>query len=523
MFFNMHTQSIMMLVCRPDVILLHPAEVLELDITHIGRLASGLVKLFDRQLYTDVTFLVSGQQVGSHRAVLASQSDYFDCLLYGPMIEGRASEITLKETPVEAFRELLRFVYSGSVASVNLTTALDLHILADRYGFPHLKDGIESHLSKIITPENVLLFHSHAQSSSAPLLQDKCEVFMDCHAGEVIASTSLQQLPKENLKKLIARDTFVVEEIQIFEAVRKWMETNGVRKEGASELLECVRLTEIPQAELEAKVLPTGLFARARVLAAMGEGEPVEIATRGRTTGDNVNLFKVGDPRLTTCYNYVLDLLPGRSEECATICDYSFSLTFSANVDPAHLTVRFDNVYLVNQITFDGYLPDVCKSPGDADRDNSPFCYKMWVSRDGDQWTMVLDYSRLKCFSVQRLFFPKMAIRYVRILQGKGKENFEIHLQSCSYVGPVPYNFRDNGVIAPFIPMTPDYRQYLKFSENRCRARLMITFTQPYSINTIRVELEGVEGKADVSVSVATENRTKAYREIALLKKADLT
>ena len=163
-------------------------------------------------------------------------------------------------------------------------TALDLHILADRYGFPHLKDGIESHLSKIITPENVLLFHSHAKTSSAPLLQEKCEVFMDLHAGEVIASTALQRLPKENLKKLIARDTFVVEEIQIFEAVRKWMETNGVRKEGASELLECVRLTEIPQAELEAKVLPTGLFARARVLAAMGEGEPVEIATRGRTS-----------------------------------------------------------------------------------------------------------------------------------------------------------------------------------------------------------------------------------------------
>ena len=96
--------------------------MLELDITHIGRLASGLVKLFDRQLYTDVTFLVSGQPVGAHRAVLASQSDYFDCLLYGPMIEGRASEITLKETPVEAFRELVRFVYSGSVANVKERT-----------------------------------------------------------------------------------------------------------------------------------------------------------------------------------------------------------------------------------------------------------------------------------------------------------------------------------------------------------------------------------------------------------------
>ena len=107
---------------------------------------------------------------------------------------------------------------------------------------------------------------------------------MDLHAAEVIASQALQRLPKENLKKLIARDSFVVEEIQIFEAVRKWMEMNDVGKEGAADLLECVRLTEIPQAELEAKVLPTGLFAQTRVLAAMGKAEPVEIHTRGRTS-----------------------------------------------------------------------------------------------------------------------------------------------------------------------------------------------------------------------------------------------
>ena len=185
-------------------------QVLELNITHLGRLASGLVKMFDLQLYTDVKFLVSGQPIGAHRAILASQSDYFDCLLYGPMMEGRASDITLKETPLEAFRELLRFVYSGSVAAVNLTTTLDLHILADRYGFPYLKEGIEAHLAGIISSENVLLFHSHAQASSAPLFQDKCEVFMDLHAAEVIASQVLQRLPKENLKKLIARDSFVV-------------------------------------------------------------------------------------------------------------------------------------------------------------------------------------------------------------------------------------------------------------------------------------------------------------------------
>ena len=36
-----------------------------------------------------------------------------------------------------------------------------------------------------------------------------------------------------------------------------------------------------------------------------------------------------------------------------------------------------------------------------------------------------------------------------------------------------------------------------------------------------RVELGGVEGRGDVSVCVATENRAKAYQEVAILNKAD--
>ena len=97
-------------------------ESVELDVCHVTAPAAGLIKLLNDQLHTDVTFVVEGdQQVHAHRIILASQSEYFNCLLYGPMKEGRASEITLKETPAEAFRELLKFMYSGSVSqSMNL-------------------------------------------------------------------------------------------------------------------------------------------------------------------------------------------------------------------------------------------------------------------------------------------------------------------------------------------------------------------------------------------------------------------
>ena len=100
-----------------------PAVRLEVKLSNLEHLSSGLAKLFDQQLHTDVTFLVSGQRVRAHRALLASQSAYFECLLYGPMMEGSSSEITLEDTPEEAFRELLRYLYSGTVSSVNLTVS----------------------------------------------------------------------------------------------------------------------------------------------------------------------------------------------------------------------------------------------------------------------------------------------------------------------------------------------------------------------------------------------------------------
>lgn len=94
---------------------------MHLDICRVNTPGVGLLRLFDAQLYTDVSFVLGKQKVHAHRIVLASQSEYFECLLYGPMKEGRSSEITLEETPVEAFRELLKFAYSGRISTMNFT------------------------------------------------------------------------------------------------------------------------------------------------------------------------------------------------------------------------------------------------------------------------------------------------------------------------------------------------------------------------------------------------------------------
>ena len=183
-------------------------------------------------------------------------------------------------------------------------TALDLHILADRFGFSFLKNGIESCLKAIISAENVLHFYTHAQVSSAEQLQEQCETFIDQNAKAVIRSPAMSHLPKESFKALVARDTFVVEEVQVFNAVQKWIGHNDVDKRDAVDLLECVRLTEIPHAELKVSVLPSGLYDQRRVREAMGVRETMDtrIATRGKTGKSYFYTGSVGPPFVLTKY-----------------------------------------------------------------------------------------------------------------------------------------------------------------------------------------------------------------------------
>lgn len=90
---------------------------------------SGIAHLWETRQHTDVTFLVGHSRVPAHRAILASQSEYFNRLLFGEMIEARAgAEIPLKDTPLKAFQLLLRYAYSGSLEMKDVPIEVGRHI-----------------------------------------------------------------------------------------------------------------------------------------------------------------------------------------------------------------------------------------------------------------------------------------------------------------------------------------------------------------------------------------------------------
>ena len=76
---------------------------------------SALVSLLEDRKCTDITFLISGHPVPAHKAILASQSEYFERMLFGELKEASMDEIPLENVSLKTFETLLQFAYSGGL------------------------------------------------------------------------------------------------------------------------------------------------------------------------------------------------------------------------------------------------------------------------------------------------------------------------------------------------------------------------------------------------------------------------
>ena len=78
--------------------------------------------------------------------------------------------------------------------------------------------------------------------------------------------------------------------------------------------------------------------------------------------------------------------------------------------DATSIIFKFDNLYLINHLQFDG-LPEV-KGESDFSKElRNPFLYVVDVSSDSVHWERVIDHSVCKCYHSQDLYFPCVAVR----------------------------------------------------------------------------------------------------------------
>ncbi|CAG9095414.1 unnamed protein product [Plutella xylostella] len=102
------------------------------EIEHISHLSENIGSLCLSAEYSDVTLVVEGVRIPAHKVILAASSDYFRALLYGGMREASQAEVEL-QAPLQAFKALLRYVYSGHMG----LSVLREETVLDMLGLPH--------------------------------------------------------------------------------------------------------------------------------------------------------------------------------------------------------------------------------------------------------------------------------------------------------------------------------------------------------------------------------------------------
>jgi protein-L-isoaspartate O-methyltransferase len=156
---------------------------------------------------SDITLLVEGERVASHRAVLARRSAYFRATFGAGFREATQQTIELSDVSLSVFRIVLEYIYTGTcnAAEWSAETALEVLGGADYFMLTRVKQLCEERLSAVINADTIAQLTQHALRYDAQQLLSVCSEFIYAHRGESAVQAALAEMPADALIALFNR------------------------------------------------------------------------------------------------------------------------------------------------------------------------------------------------------------------------------------------------------------------------------------------------------------------------------
>ena len=235
---------------------------------------------------------------------------------------------------------------------------------------------------------------------------------------------------------MISRDSFCANEINIFEAVREWVEKNP--GSDVDDVLSSVRLPLISISDLLNTVRPCKFVTPDRILDAIKsqiESRDIDLKYRGCLLKEE----NVASPR------HGAEVLQGELKTNlldGDVCNYDMEKGFTRHhIDESNgqgILVKLGVRAIINCIRLLLW-----------DKDVRAYSFYIEVSMDQKDWVEVVDHRHYHCRSWQNMYFPARVVRYVRIVGTHNTVNRVFHAVAfeCMYTEK-PFEL-DHGLIVP--------------------------------------------------------------------------
>ncbi|XP_050426648.1 BTB/POZ domain-containing protein 9-like [Adelges cooleyi] len=386
------------------------------QIDHVHLLVSDISNLYLSKSYSDVVLVVGGEEFHAHRFLLASRSYYFGVLLFGGHRETYDKKVPINDVPVNLFKKLLKYIYTGLVVLSDLEglDVLEFYRISDLFGFLDLTNSLNDYLQTTFEAENVCSFFVITRSFQYKKLIDASLDFIDNNAEDVLTADGFLSLPLEALQEIIIRDSFYTNEFEIFHAVCRWIHQKHDDLDHYSKVkvLSAVRYSLMSADEMS-KAMKSKLVGSDIISEAIQKRKTSspEHQFRGQRK-PNVSLYFA--PLKLTNGNLIpwVERLHGHNDD--------------EDLDGGYNVIRFDNRTLINYIEIK--LWNISTSD-----DQRYYSYDIEVSMDGYNWTRVINHSNYNCRSLQRLWIQPRIVQYIHVVGSKSDPNVTFKFCGVQY------------------------------------------------------------------------------------------
>ena len=180
--------------------------------------------MFNNPDMSDINFTCEGSDKAfyAHKYVLGTSSTVFHAMFYGELAV-KDSTVHLSDTNEESLKQFLRFLYTEE-CTLTTDNVLMILYLAKKYILPSLTEKCVHFLARNLNTENVLDILEQAGRFDEEELGYKCWKVIQSKTDEVVSSDNFINISHDTLTKLLKQDILKIKEVELFQAVLKWID-----------------------------------------------------------------------------------------------------------------------------------------------------------------------------------------------------------------------------------------------------------------------------------------------------------
>ena len=191
----------------------HTAALVEpFDNSHAGGDSVPVSNTFRQQMrsivnedeFADVTFLIEGESVYAHRAILAQRCDFFASMFRSGMRESTERTITIPNVRKHIFVLLLEYLYTDTI-QVPVAQSVELYIVADLYDLERLREICMQSLRRNLSAETAGPLLQTAADHHCIVIKDYVMNFVVENFDAVSKTNGIQQVSHGLLLEILSR------------------------------------------------------------------------------------------------------------------------------------------------------------------------------------------------------------------------------------------------------------------------------------------------------------------------------